>query len=1100
MKLISKIHLVYWHYIKYRTLEINPGINFFTGKTGAGKSTVIDALQLVILGDVKGTYFNKAANEGSKRTLIEYLRGMIKDDENEGKRYRRQDKDFSSYIVLEINDTTKKKKFCLGVVFNIRKDSDEPEHQFFFLDEPLPKNGFIVNKTPLDIKSLKEEYGDRIKNYSTEEYKDKFLFYHMGKLKKDFFTTFKKSVSFKPPKNIREFINDFICEEVHIDIDEMKERIRSYRHLEREMQTTKEQIGYLKDIQNKFNEWSSIENQKKISRFIIRRCEVESIDYEVLKLINNVSDAEAFVINQQEKLEDITEEINSFVKKKKEIEYNIDHSEENEIREKMDEIEEKIKDLKVIERHYKTKSIEFSKWLDCIQDWDKMFEDDRINDVQITTEISKMKEYALNEDSFLNLNISVKQKLEKIQEEYYSNSSYESRLKDEIKNLKIENQQLGRGIKKYPDYIEKVRQKVSEGLYSKYNYEVKVEVLADLIDVKDKSWKNAIEAYMNTQKLYLLVESQYYEDALSIYINLDKDKYYAAGVIDVEKISRLNKIIKINSLAEEIYTDNNYAKIYTDFLLGNVIKCENKNEIRNYHTAITKECFLYKGFIAKRLRPDTYKENSYIGKDSNIARIQHNKERIMINEKLLLKMEEKGALLLKYKNLKVFTDQDIVEIIENQNKIITIPEIENEFKYYQDKLSKINLLYVIELKNELISVEASMEIKIKDKETIQRNLWDKRNYINITLELIPNREKDKLEKESKLIVDFKEIWINDIGEKQFDELLKHNNISSLKKKYEGLLENELEPKSAKEFKDLGNIRGKFLEKYVLFWDKNDILNNRYENLLKELEESELTKYESKIEIQKQRAYAEFKEDLLYKLRDGIIKTEEQLKFLNKSIQHIRFGNKKYEFKVRGSKKYYEYYQMLKDDLLIMPNSIFSANYEKKYYQQLQDLFSLIADSGDKNLSLSELEQVKNNIKKYTDYRTYLDFDMIEDTNGITSDLSKTMLKTSGGETQSPFYIAVLASFIQAYRMDKNDSETMRLIVFDEAFSKMDEEHIEISVKLMRELGFQAIIAAPDDKIKVIGPHTDKIFVVENTNKENISICDFEKEERERLLE
>ena len=44
-------------------------INFLTGKNGAGKSTVIDALQIVLLGETNSRNFNQAANEKSQRTL-----------------------------------------------------------------------------------------------------------------------------------------------------------------------------------------------------------------------------------------------------------------------------------------------------------------------------------------------------------------------------------------------------------------------------------------------------------------------------------------------------------------------------------------------------------------------------------------------------------------------------------------------------------------------------------------------------------------------------------------------------------------------------------------------------------------------------------------------------------------------------------------------------------------------------------------------------------------------------------------------------------------------------------------------------------------------
>lgn len=68
--------LINWHYFSQEVLEFEK-LTFLTGKTGTGKSTIIDALQLVLLADTSGNYFNKSANGKSRRTLLGYLRGEL---------------------------------------------------------------------------------------------------------------------------------------------------------------------------------------------------------------------------------------------------------------------------------------------------------------------------------------------------------------------------------------------------------------------------------------------------------------------------------------------------------------------------------------------------------------------------------------------------------------------------------------------------------------------------------------------------------------------------------------------------------------------------------------------------------------------------------------------------------------------------------------------------------------------------------------------------------------------------------------------------------------------------------------------------------------
>lgn len=50
----TRIALNNWHYISRKVLSLNREINFFTGHSGSGKSTVIDAMQLVLYANTDG--------------------------------------------------------------------------------------------------------------------------------------------------------------------------------------------------------------------------------------------------------------------------------------------------------------------------------------------------------------------------------------------------------------------------------------------------------------------------------------------------------------------------------------------------------------------------------------------------------------------------------------------------------------------------------------------------------------------------------------------------------------------------------------------------------------------------------------------------------------------------------------------------------------------------------------------------------------------------------------------------------------------------------------------------------------------------------------
>jgi uncharacterized protein YPO0396 len=105
-----------------------------------------------------------------------------------------------------------------------------------------------------------------------------------------------------------------------------------------------------------------------------------------------------------------------------------------------------------------------------------------------------------------------------------------------------------------------------------------------------------------------------------------------------------------------------------------------------------------------------------------------------------------------------------------------------------------------------------------------------------------------------------------------------------------------------------------------------------------------------------------------------------------------------------------------------------------------------------------------------DYREYFKFDMKskdlrlpEDTGW--SSLNRHAGKLSGGESQSPFFLAMLASFLRAYHRAEPGSlsrrDTLGLVAMDEAFSKLSGEGVSSCMSTADALGLQLILAMPD---------------------------------------
>ena len=202
--------------------------------------------------------------------------------------------------------------------------------------------------------------------------------------------------------------------------------------------------------------------------------------------------------------------------------------------------------------------------------------------------------------------------------------------------------------------------------------------------------------------------------------------------------------------------------------------------------------------------------------------------------------------------------------------------------------------------------------------------------------------------------------------------------------------------------------------------------------------------------------------------------QNEFRELNKALKGISFSNEKYEFLYMPSKKHRSYYEMIMDDFnVIQGNSIFSGVFHETHKEVIEELFERLAVNNDSNAKV---------LDEFTDYRTYMDYDIkIIHSDENYSYYSKVCEEKSGGETQTPFYVTVAASFVQLYN-NSIGGEAAGLVMFDEAFNNMDDERIGGVLQFLKRLPLQMIIAAPPDKIQYIGSEMEETLLVMTDEK------------------
>ena len=153
-KIFTRILMNNWGGIDHQVLCLNEYVNLFSGKSGSGKSSVMDAMQVVLYGSVGNDFLNRAADDSAnKRSVLSYLRGEQKDGTA-----NRENQDFYAHIVLEIQDTGRKSYTCIGAVFEVGKnDMDLKRFRFFSHAGKITEDEYVtVSGIPYSIAQIQK--------------------------------------------------------------------------------------------------------------------------------------------------------------------------------------------------------------------------------------------------------------------------------------------------------------------------------------------------------------------------------------------------------------------------------------------------------------------------------------------------------------------------------------------------------------------------------------------------------------------------------------------------------------------------------------------------------------------------------------------------------------------------------------------------------------------------------------------------------------------------------------------------------------------------------------------------------------------------------
>lgn len=1053
-KILTKLRLINWHYFSNETISLK-NINLFSGENGAGKSTILDAIQLILT--TNSRKFNLAANNESKRTLKSYVRGKTGEEGNE---YLRKGA-VISYIALEIYEETKQRYFVLGAKFDSPDLEGEVKKKWFCEEGTFDQLSFITENKP----SKDEQFRNNGKKVSfirqTTAAKDRFK-HRLGHLQDNFFELLSKSLAFKPMKDVKSFVSEFILPEKSIDIDALRENIRNLKEMQLLIEEIKGQVTTLENVQKTYDSIIHIDEQILVIDILLMIAEAASTEEDIAEKSRQVMLEQQKKSQSEKQSRTFEQDIESLEERNVNVLATLNSGEtalligsiKSEISSKKRDQEKLAEDVKKLQKHLKRvrSAIRYISeyWSGSIYDFSLLENNETESQKRnsIIIEIEKVfSEAGKNIQNFLS-EATAKQKA--LNKEIV-------KLSKEIRDLESNKITYNRNVVALKEAIE--QEFTARGISSD------VRILADLLEISDSKWQNAVEGYLNTQRFHIIVEPQYYDIAAEVY-DRNKSRIHTVAIVNTAKL-KTDIIPDDSSLASVVQSENIYARAYVFYLLGRVTICESVSQLKEHSIAITQSCMLYQGNALRKIDPEIYRM-PYIGKYALAQQLKLKKAEYeeKLNQKAIFDKQVKDC-------------EDALRAVGACNFEILKEVIDASvsFKKVADKISELESK-LKDVENEPTYLQLQMEA-----EEIKGQLTNKRNKLKAINDTISRSgfQIEQLQSEIYLLngtVNSLQSRINELSHgnesaldearKKFEEHIKTESADTISANYQrrkaALIINKTDTLSkltVQQSKYKNGELGTGIEMMPSY-------SEEYETLAKH----NLISYEEKLRVIRENCETEFRESFLAKMRENIENAISLFKELNKTLKPIHYGNDSYRFDWTADKKKKRLYEMIVSDFNLGGFNLFSTQFDEEYHDEMNELFSRLTASD---------EHGDDVISEYTDYRSYLDYDIdIVSRDGKTQKFSKIYREKSGGETQTPYYVAIAASFVQMY----STGETIRVIMLDEAFDKMDEERIESMLNFFKAQDFQIILAAPTSRLELIGEQADNIIIIYTDGEHN----------------
>lgn len=989
------------------------------GENGSGKSTVIDAINLVLSGSKR---FNDASDKNNKDRNIA---SAIHNKNFQTDKVLR-DGYVMAYVILEFYDEKKDSYFLNGLQM-ISEKYDEAvnnvrEKYFFIPNLQISDIKEDVLNKDNDIANILNTLKPRIKVFDKKDEAFQF-FFKCREMRPEKWTDYAKKNSrvlkAKLDSNGKAVTpNEFVKENVLPDkTDSAENSIENFQ----------QQRRILKDVQDSYEKQETKKKslEKMISTLNILRSNETQKGYllgsKILLEMDELKKQLDTIMEESEKLnQSIIEEEQQkryYENKKREAEQQRDILKIS--------IEKKDSPFKATLNHYNQQISELEKEeniYDCVLETIETA--DRRFGYGLNHELTEdyVSEYIKMLDE--------KAKYQRKQELEFNN---EKRLLDE------KNSELSKDLESLKKGFVRIDNPLAVEFKNELNHRAEpgseVYLLYELIESISPEWQQAIEMYLGKRRYALLVEDTYLTDALRLHKSYKNTMIARIKDYKYEVPNNAASVVKIKN-------NHTLATNYINFLLKGIQLCDTEEELQKakiglmrdgrssnattYENRDIETVKLVCGMDAIR-REKIAKENE---KSELVNKLSEVKRHISFANERANELEQMRDKLIANRISNYDVKKDLETVKENKRALINKMEDDKDGYEYQNMLNELKTVEeTIRVSNE------SYLMAFGNIHTYEERIKGYRNSSSEYADKIKELEDEfnsKYEKEESAVRDF------------YNTLTEDKTIQKITKRIEDVEQAIFKAKTkiANEQNFYQTIDPLFVpgyecEDYERFVEQYNVLKDV--DIVKTIEE--LKKQEEKLSKSKDMFFESVYKDYW--------EAKKTIHELNIKLKNVPFCGDIIQIDIKNNSDIGRYMNALEN---CYGNAVVEAQTPSMReatitdHQTLNKLFEKMVHSG------------KEESDKYSNYKNYIktEVQLIRKTeDGIEQQrsLEKDNRSNSGGQEQTPYYIILAISLLTSFTKDG-----VKIMILDEAFSKMDKNRTKLVLQFFKEINMQVILS------------------------------------------